>query len=293
MFAFAFVGTAIAGTLPSWPDDAFPIEYRVGDLASTGIDDTAALDAIAAAFKTWEDARTPAGAACLGGTFEFGGRVKDAPWGDPWDELNTVLFFGKVWPGHGKSSPSAARLDIDEKSNTIREGDIAFNAVGFEFAVDGDGDVVLDLQSAMTHEVGRFLGLDVTDIKGATMNPFMAGKPDGRDLAQVDVDALCALYGESSDTGQPERSEQGDPCTRSEDCTDGFVCVVDNGDEYCAARCGNDGECPADTSCEDPGSGTPVCIVKRATGCGVVPHSSAGFLGLALVALALRGRTRR
>jgi MYXO-CTERM domain-containing protein len=291
MFAFTWVGTAIAGSLPRWSDDAFPVSYSVGDLTSTGVDDAAALDAIAAAFATWENVSCPD--ATFPVAFQFAGRVKDVPWGDPWDGVNAVLFFGKEWPGHDDASPSAVRLDIDEKPNSILEGDIALNDLDFDFAVNGDGHVTLDLQSTMTHEVGRLLGLDVSGVTGATMNPLMAGKPEGASLAQADIDAVCDLYGVSTDTGIPNHSVQGDPCTRSEDCTDGFVCVVDNGDQYCAARCGTDGQCGSGTSCEDPGSGSPVCILLRETTCGVVPPKGSGFLALGLVALAVRRRRHR
>ena len=126
------------------------------------------------------------------------------------------------------------------------------------------------------------------------MNPDMIGRLAGRSLdKKSDWPALCDLYPLMTDTGSPAHSQQGDLCTRAEDCTDGFVCVVDNGDQYCAERCGPDGECGTGTTCEDPGSGAPVCVLVRETTCGVVPPKSAGFVALGLVALAIRRRTRR
>jgi hypothetical protein len=280
MFALALVGIAIGGAPARWPDDAFPISYWVGaDLGAAEVDDAKGMAAIARAFETWQAVD------CFDAQFLFEGRIDDAAFGDPADGRNTVFFVGKDWPGDSLS-PSATRVVAD--ANVIREGDIGLNAEGFQFAVDGDGHVALDIESALTHEIGRLLGLDESEANGATMNPQMVGRPEGRSLETADLEAICALYGPSMDTGIPMRTEQGDPCTRSEDCTDGFVCVVDNGDQYCAARCGTDGECGSGTSCKDPGSGSPVCILVRATGCGVAPGTSVGALAIAFLALALR-----
>ena len=282
MFAFALVGTAFAGTPPRWSDDAFPIAYWVGaDLGAAGLDDHAALGEIAQAFERWQ------AVTCFDGSFLFSERVTDAAFGDPPDHRNTVFVVAKDW--FGDPSPSAVDLVIGD-DNVIREGDIALNAVDFQFAVDGDGHVALDLQSALTHEIGHLLGLDDSDENGATMNPRMIGQPDGRSLETADLEAVCALYGTGIDTGLPMRTEQGDPCAKNEDCTDGFVCVVDNGEQYCAARCGGDGECETGTSCRDPGSGSPVCILERAIGCGVVPRTS--VVAALLVAIALGWRRR-
>jgi len=292
MFALALFGTAMAGTPARWPDSAFPITYSVqADLGAAGLDDAAALDEIDQAFTEWKTVD------CFGRGFQRAEeRVKDAAFGDDADQRNTVFVVVKDLPEKLQGQRTAVNLVVDD-DNMIQEGDIGLNAVEYSFALDSDGHKALDLQSALTHEIGHFLGLeDNLDDDEATMNPGMIGRPAGRSLAKSDQEALCDLYPEptdNKDTGAPPHSAQGDSCTRAEDCTDGFVCVVDNGDQYCATRCGADGACPSKTSCEDPGSGSPVCILERETGCAVAPRTNAGFLGLVLAALALRGRTRQ
>ena len=295
MFAFALVGTAIAGTPVRWPDAVFPISYGVqADLGAAGLDDAAALVEIEQAFVAWE-AVSSNGVPCLPGVFQQSKtRVTDAAFGEPPDHRNTVFVVGKNWPHKYKGEPVAVKLVVED-DGTIREADIGLNdTTKLPFAVEGDGHKTLDLQSAVTHAVGHLLGLEDSDDNGATMNSEMVGKPLGRSLETSDEEALCARYPPPTvDTSIPPPSEQGDKCTRNEECTEGFVCVVDNGEEYCAMRCGAEGECPPDTTCEDPGSGSPVCINERDSGCGVVPRTSAGFLTLVLAALAVRGRTRR
>jgi hypothetical protein len=282
MFAFALLGTAMAAR---WDAPAIPY-WIAPDVAVPGVEDDAVQAEIDKSFEAWQ------GVDCSDLVFPYEGRNKDAVFGDPSDGRNTVFVVTKNWPGK-KGDPFALALDID--GDVIQEGDIALNAVDITFGVGGDGKTTYDLQSTAAHAIGLMLGLEESTDNGATMNPNMVGRAEGGDLADSDEAALCALYPQPTDKGPevPPPSEQNDACTSAEDCTDGFVCVVDNGDEYCATRCGTDGECPSGTSCEDPGSGSPVCIKDRETGCAVAPRTSAGFLGLALAALALRARTRR
>jgi hypothetical protein len=280
MFAFALVAPAMAAR---W--DALAIPYWVApDVAVTGLEDPAVKIEIDKSFETWQ------GVPCSDLVFPDGGRNEDARFGDPPDGRNTVFVVAaKDWPVEWKDSPFAVELDTD--GDVIREGDIALNA-DFPFGVGGDGKTQYDIQSTVTHAIGLMLGLPESTDNGATMNPNMVGRAKGGDLHDSDEEALCSLY-PSADTGLLPLSEQGDPCTKNEDCTEGFVCVVDNGDEYCAERCGGDGECGSGTTCEDPGSGAPVCILERVTTCSVVPTTSAAFAALGLVLLAIRRRMLR
>ena len=288
MFAFALVGTALAGASARW-EAPLAIPYWVAsDVSSIGVDDKVVKGEIDKSFEIWQAVD------CFDAVFPDAGRDKEGVFGNPPDGRNTVFVVAKKdWPAEWAGSPFALALDTD--GNVIREGDIALNAA-FPFGVGGDGKTTYDIQSTVTHAIGLMLGLEETDDNGATMNPNMVGRTEGRDLDKdSDVPAICDLYPQTTgdDSGIPPHSVQGDGCARAEDCTDGFVCVVDNGDQYCATRCGTDGTCPSKTSCEDPGSGSPVCILDRETGCAVAPRTSAGFLGLVLAALALRGRTRQ
>jgi hypothetical protein len=284
MFAFALVGAAIAGSPASW--STFPIEYWVG--ADTApLDDEVVMDAIDNAVRTWQTAANTEKQCSDGVDFDFEGRDENVAIGD---QRNTVFIVAKGWP-YEAGVPLAVDI-VTNDNGAIREGDIALNAEETQFAVGGDGEKTFDIESTVAHAIGLLLGLEKSTDNGATMNPMMVGRTQGRDLDESDVDALCSLY-PTMDTGGLPHSEQGDHCTRNEDCTEGFVCVVDNGDEYCAERCGGDGECGSGTTCEDPGSGAPVCVLERATTCSIVPPTSAGFAALGFVVLATRRRRLR
>jgi hypothetical protein len=283
--SLALVGAALAGEPARWPDAEFPLSYWVGaDLHAAGVDDGKAVAAIARAFQTWQAVE------CFDAQFVLAGRVEDTLYGDPADGLDVVYMVGAHWPGD-PLMPSASRTVVGE-DGFIREADVALNAEGFRYSADGDGHAALDIESAVAHEIGRILGLEESVVPGATMNPAMVGQPDGRSLEESDVAAACALYVSIGDTAGSSRTEQGDACTRSDDCTDGFVCVVDNGEQYCAERCGTGVECASGTSCLDPGSGSPVCIVDRATGCDTGGVGGASWLAATALALVARIRKR-
>jgi hypothetical protein len=283
-FAFA-ISSARAGEPPGarWPDEAFPIPYAVAkDLG--GLDDENALAAISRAFESWQAID------CLPVLFEPAGRVTQTDFGAAPDGVNGMFVLGSHWPKDPKLR-SDHRIAIAD--GLITEADIGLNSDDFQYAVDGDGKSALDVEGAMAHEIGHLLGLQDSDINGATMNPAMVGLPEARSLDASDIASVCDLYFEPPDSGLPDTgtaSAQGDSCERTDDCTEDFLCVVDNGDSYCASRCATTADCAAGTSCVDPGSGSPVCILDRDdSGCAVV-HARTGWLG---VLLALGAATRR
>jgi hypothetical protein len=58
----------------------------------------------------------------------------------------------------------------------------------------------IDLEAALTHELGHFLGLDHSDVPGATMQPEAMGfgATDLRTLEADDIAGICAIYGEGN-----------------------------------------------------------------------------------------------
>ena len=133
---------------------------------------------------------------------------------------------------------------------------------------------ILDLESAMTHELGHVLGLSHPDDPLATM--YASYRPDGsmRMLALDDKLGICSLY--EADDPVAECSDET-PCPEPQSCVDaqGFTlcqefrgevgdqcgldrlvceqrCALVNGQTgYCTTSCEHDEQCPDDFDCID------------------------------------------
>jgi len=113
-----------------------------------------------------------------------------------------------------ESSPARTRVFYDTDSGEISEADIVINPFPYsvagaplEFSTDGSPGTY-DLQSTLTHELGHLLGLNHSNVIGATMNATQAlngtfGLPaiSERTLSESDRAAVKSIYGSRNDTG--------------------------------------------------------------------------------------------
>lgn len=117
-------------------------------------------EAVEAAFAAWETASSTM--ACGGVKFTTQ-IVTDPPDARDADGVNTIHFRDGGWT-HSPDAVGVTRvLYVDEPSSPrdgeILEVDMDINAAGFTLATDGRANAI-DLQAAVTHEVGHALGLD-------------------------------------------------------------------------------------------------------------------------------------
>jgi hypothetical protein len=218
-----------------WAQATVPITAYPDDFTQSSMTPSQVQGAVTAAAATWSAAQNPT---CtyltLLPTFAAGGAPPAAN-----DGHSTVIFHSSVWcrvEANG-SCPAGAEYDrsalavTTDTANTatgqIYDSDVEVNAVNYSWAdVVADPQLVddMDLQNALTHELGHLIGLDHTcwdaltsksplrpddntgqpvpdcatataDVQATTMFPSATpGDIQKRDLAPDDEDALCTIY---------------------------------------------------------------------------------------------------
>ena len=80
----------------------------------------------------------------------------------------------------------------------LQYANIDINSEHHELVLNPTSPDQVDLEAVLTHEFGHFLGLDHSDVPGATMQPEAMGfgSIDLRSLEADDVEGICAIYGQ-------------------------------------------------------------------------------------------------
>src|SRR5262249_39572717 len=108
---------------------------------------------------------------------------------------NILLFQDDKWTFDGLDDTIAkTTVSFDPATGTINDADIQLNYAYNDLTI-GDGHVVYDLESVLTHEIGHFLGFDHSSDPDATMfASYDEGTIGQRTLAPDDIAAVCAAY---------------------------------------------------------------------------------------------------
>lgn len=97
----------------------------------------------------------------------------------------------------------------------LQQGDIELNSEHHQIVLSPESANDADLEAVLTHEFGHFLGLDHSDVPGATMQPEAMGfgSIDLRSLEPDDVEGICAIYGQGL---LPEEGPEPTPAASSD-----------------------------------------------------------------------------
>lgn len=158
----------------------FPVPYSI-DAASSGIDSTAAANAVKAAFKTIDDEGHPAG--------DFFTQTSSIP-------KITVKWASMDGPGNALA---VATTYYNTASKTIIKADIVFDSgdkwsVSSNYGCPGGGNS-FDVQDVATHEIGHAIGLGHVSDNLLTMYRYAAaGETLKSSLGRGDQRGIDRLY---------------------------------------------------------------------------------------------------
>lgn len=113
---------------------------------------------------------------------------------------NVVILEDGTWP-YAASAIGKTMIIFGNETGEIFDADIALNSGGYPFSLNPDSSEA-DLVGVLTHEIGHVLGLDHSDVLGATMQPETQGfaTPELRTLEPDDVKGICTVYPPGSAT---------------------------------------------------------------------------------------------
>jgi len=152
---------------------------------------------VAQAFSAWKAARCPGGG---NPRFEvqFESYVScdrhDVVCDDPSKNGNVVMFHDSGWldgPGHiGVTTPTGGK-----ESGLVVDADVEINSQDYSFASDSSGMMSTSLLYVLTHELGHFLGLAHSQVRGSVMSEGYQSLPFSPNLISADdAAAVCAAY---------------------------------------------------------------------------------------------------
>jgi len=192
-------GCLLEGTPLFWESHCLSFGVQRDGSALSGIDFETARATVQAGFDTWMAADCGDGApsfrvvdqgeiACAG--IEYNQNAPNA---------NVILFRDDEWPYQnlGGHALALTTVTFSVETGEIYDADIELNSAETLFTTsDNPDEIVSDLASVLTHEIGHFLGLSHSAEETSVMRGvgYQSGSIELRTLTPDDVTGICALF---------------------------------------------------------------------------------------------------
>jgi MYXO-CTERM domain-containing protein len=242
-----------------WADTSIPVPYSVYSHTSiNGVSDfrATALPAIQRGMARWNASQV----ACTRWSTTYTGTFT-TPSGiaaiKPSDKLNRIIWLsGPDW-AHGPNTLGLTIVTFTAGTGQILDADIQMNGDRVWKVGGASGDV--DVESIITHEAGHFLGLDHSPVVEAVMHAVYPFGSIKFQLAQDDVQNVCAVY-----PAQPATGAQGAFCETDLNCSSTApMCrgAPDSSDSaICTTECTDDLQCPVGYACMTTNVSDAACL---------------------------------
>jgi hypothetical protein len=192
-------GCLLQGTPLFWQSRCMNFGVQRDGSGLSNVDFETARDIIQAGFDTW------AAADCGGDTPSF--RVVDKgaiacahiEYNQDAPNANVFLFRDADWPYHnlGGDALALTTVTFSVETGEIYDADVELNSFDTLFTTsDEPGEIVSDLSSVLTHEIGHFLGLSHSEESTAVMRGigYTPGSTELRYLTPDDIAGICEIY---------------------------------------------------------------------------------------------------
>jgi hypothetical protein len=184
----------VSGNALQWPRNCLQVGVNEAGSIRHGISFEQVKASAEAAFATWTSAECPGGKPSLRVEVVEPIACDQSEYNSGKGNINLVVFRDDAWPyvgGADALGTTFVRFNAD--TGEIWDADIEVNGTLGTIGVDGTTGI--DLQSLLTHEAGHVLGLDHSNVDGATMVAgYEATDMSLRTLEPDDVEGICAVF---------------------------------------------------------------------------------------------------